>query len=300
VDGYETPDLRLKQNIVAGESTLLVSTQNAVMYKGKALDCSATTVVGPIYEPSHAFEYQHCRQLADLEIVNIVDVQEDLPIPRFLMIVLSNRRILLQETPLPKTWLWRGILYQVVVEFVKPGDDNHKTKDTTTWNLCKIEMGNLLAVEAQLLSHTAQTSMESFIHAHKNLFEQTKGRVEVFLHEVFSDMKNDVAIVIVMTSWSCAAKLEKLNITRWAGLEVLIIRDKLKELQGKNTEPVFSQHLMVGSRGGGSGMTIGAIVHDLREPDNYYMLQCAHGYNKPGMVICHTHVLYVAYKMYYR
>jgi len=221
--------------------------------------------------PSDAFQIQFRRKLSKIGLIRIDDYEDT-------VMVHIAHRLTHQETFLPQEWSFVEKGFQVVVKFQK-GRDYSIPLDPSSVVFDAMKFGSKSSITPTEID---STKFNSFIQNHKVLLEKGRDGAStlVWLTTVdFITQRRSLAIVVICTDWTEAAiwESELKETKRWLDLPVFVTRDRFLQ-----TECAWHDKIVVGTCGGGSGMTIGAILKD-QETKKLFMLQCAHGYKQIGM-----------------
>jgi len=190
------------------------------------------------------------------------------------MKVTITKRLTFGETGLPSAWLFGNKTYTVQVDYQSGLINWEDPPDESTRVIKTLHFSNPTSRQQIIgLKHT----LLSFVHAYRLELGCLAGISLVFLHEVSPDR---YVIVILVTDWEQSKTIEKaVKGLIWSGAPVHVVRDRCMDLIAG--EEILSK-LLVGSRGGEGGMTIGALLKDHNAGDELLMLQCSHGYAQIG------------------
>lgn len=188
--------------------------------------------------------------------------------------VVITTRLTFWESGLPSTWSFCNRTYAIELDYQSGPINWDEPPDESARVIKMLRSSNPTNRPYTLgLKHT----LESFIHAHRAELSVLSGISLVFLHEVLPDSS---VIIVLVTDWEHSKAIE--NATKglvWGGVPVHIVRDRCMDLISGEE---FLPKLLVGSRGGEGGMTVGALLKDRNAGDECLMLQCAHGYEEIG------------------
>ncbi|KAF8247226.1 hypothetical protein K440DRAFT_644019 [Wilcoxina mikolae CBS 423.85] len=118
--------------------------------------------------------------------------------------------------------------------------------------------------------------LQAFHNVYNDVILTLEGVTVVSLRWALLDDQEEV-IVVFVTDWNGARRIEARLTATFAGKRVYVVRERLVNLVDEN----YVEPLVVRARASGAGMTSGVL---LKDNEQIYMLQCAHDYMAKGFI----------------